>query len=233
MSKSPDPSSTFPCYSKSIFHCSPTSPASTARQATPSSNHHQSNLCRYSTPQQTVQSHLAALHSHCVCCILSAPTVSFFLLSCLHWLLFPSITHTCVVPPPFVDTTCCTCLCLISLFIYFCCFYLCLLLHCPTPLCHVPPSYCILTPLSHIPSTFMPCPSLLLHPSCVPLSCHIPPVSLPSTCIPLASPLPHAARCGNPPSPSISSFINVPTSAHWVRHLSLVDTLVLCMVYRD
>ena len=105
MPKSPDPSSTFPCYSKSIFHCSSTSPASTARQATLSSDHHQSNLCRYSTPQQTVQSHLAALHSHCVCCILSAPTVSFFFClaftdSCFRASLTPVLSHHPSLTPP-------------------------------------------------------------------------------------------------------------------------------------
>ena len=209
MPKSPDPSSTFPCYSKSIFHCSPTSPASTARQATPSSDHHQSNLCRYSTPQQTVQSHLAALHFHCVCCILSTPTVSFFLLSCLHWLLFPSITHTCVVPPPFVDTTCCTCLCLISLFIYFCCFYLCLLLHCPTSLCHVPPSY-------HLHAMSLPLATSLLCPSLLPTSLLHPHSHMLHTA---ATPLPPAYPASSMSQPlrtgSDTSALSTPLCSVW------------------
>ena len=175
MPKSPDPSSTFPHYTKSIFHClsvpPPTSPASTL----PGKYVFFLFALLFFLLLKLFPSvpHLAALRSrHVAPHPLSAPSksVSFFLLSCL---LLTLVSGRCpCMSPPFVDTTCCTCprllLCKSFIFIFVVLHLLTLLMPRPSlphaaslsPSCRVPPS---------MPRPSMPRPS------------HVPPASHPHT----------------------------------------------------
>jgi hypothetical protein len=209
MPKSPDPSSSFPRYTKSIFHCSsvppPTSPASTLLGKFFFFYLH----CYFFLLLKLFPSvpHLATLRSrHVAPHPLSMPSkfFSFFLLSCL---LLTLVSKCCLcMSPPFVDTTRCTCLRLLlcKSFIYFF-----VVLHLLTLLMPHPslPHATSLPPSCHVPPSLMPRPSMLrpsmLRPSCIPP--------------------PHTAHGTNPPFPSVlASSMSRPLCAE-------LDALALSM----
>jgi hypothetical protein len=193
MPKSPDPSSTFPRYTKSIFHCSSVPPPMSPASTLPGKFFFFYLRCYFFLLLKLFPSvsHLAALRScHVAPHPLSAPSkfFSFFLLSCL--LLTLVSEHCPCMSPPFVDTTHCTCPHLL--------------------LCK---SFILFFVVLHLLTLLMPRPSLphatSLHPCrvpqcCIP-QCHIPPASL-------LRPTPTRCTQHQPPFPRRTSFINVPTS---------------------